>query len=59
MRVVVLGAGLIGTATAYYLAKAGHEVVVVDRQQAAGLETSFANGALLTPSTSDSWAAPG
>jgi len=59
MRVVVLGAGLIGTATAYYLAKAGHEVVVVDRQQQAGLETSFANGALLTPSTSDSWAAPG
>jgi D-amino-acid dehydrogenase len=59
MRVVVLGAGLIGTATAYYLAKAGHEVVVVDRQKAVGLETSFANGALLTPSTSDSWAAPG
>ncbi len=59
MRVVVLGAGLIGTATAYYLAKAGHEVVVVDRQAQAGLETSFANGALLTPSTSDSWAAPG
>ncbi len=59
MRVVVLGAGLIGTATAYYLAKAGHEVVVVDRQKQAGLETSFANGALLTPSTSDSWAAPG
>jgi D-amino-acid dehydrogenase len=59
MRVIVLGAGLIGTATAYYLAKFGHEVVVVDRQAKAGLETSFANGALLTPSTSDSWAAPG
>lgn len=59
MRIVVLGAGLIGTATAYYLAKAGHEVVVLDRRNAAGLETSFANGALLTPSTSDSWAAPG
>jgi D-amino-acid dehydrogenase len=59
MRVVVLGAGLIGTATAYYLVKFGHEVVVVDRQSQAGLETSFANGALLTPSTSDSWAAPG
>src|SRR5215475_5183861 len=59
MRVVVLGAGLIGTATAYYLAKAGHEVAVIDRQAQAGLETSFANGALLTPSTSDSWAAPG
>jgi D-amino-acid dehydrogenase len=59
MRVIVLGAGLIGTATAYYLAKFGHEVVVIDRQPKAGLETSFANGALLTPSTSDSWAAPG
>lgn len=59
MRVVVLGAGLIGVATAYYLAEDGHEVVVVDRQPEVGLETSFANGALITPSTSDSWAAPG
>src|ERR1700754_3689639 len=59
MRIVVLGAGLIGVTTAYYLAQVGHEVVVVDRQAQAGLETSFANGALLTPSTSDSWAAPG
>jgi D-amino-acid dehydrogenase len=59
MRVIVLGAGLIGTTTAYYLAKFGHEVVVIDRRPKAGLETSFANGALLTPSTSDSWAAPG
>jgi len=59
VRVIVLGAGLIGTATAYYLRQFGHEVVVVDRRPEAGLETSFANGALLTPSTSDSWAAPG
>ena len=59
MRIVVLGAGLIGVLTAYYLAKDGHEVVVVDRQDDVGLETSFANGALITPSTSDSWAAPG
>jgi D-amino-acid dehydrogenase len=59
MRMIVLGAGLIGTATAYYLAKFGHEVIVIDRQPTVGLETSFANGALLTPSTSDSWAAPG
>jgi len=59
MRIVVLGAGLIGVLTAYYLAKDGHEVVVVDRQGDVGLETSFANGALITPSTSDSWAAPG
>jgi D-amino-acid dehydrogenase len=59
MRVAVLGAGLIGTMTAYYLTCIGHEVVVIDRQDDVGLEASFANGALLTPSTSDSWAAPG
>jgi D-amino-acid dehydrogenase len=56
---VVLGAGVIGVATAYYLARDGHRVVVVDRQPAAGLETSFANGALVTPGMSDPWAAPG
>jgi D-amino-acid dehydrogenase len=59
MRVIVLGAGLIGVLTAWYLAEDGHEVVVVDRQPEVGRETSFANGALITPSTSDSWAAPG
>jgi D-amino-acid dehydrogenase len=59
MRVVVLGAGIIGTTTAFRLVEAGHEVTVVDRQPDAGLETSFANGGLVTPATSDSWAAPG
>jgi D-amino-acid dehydrogenase len=59
MRVAVLGAGIIGTTTAFRLAEAGHEVTVIDRQPAAGLETSFANGGLITPATSDSWAAPG
>lgn len=59
MRVVVLGAGVIGTTTAFRLAEAGHEVTVIDRQPGAGLETSFANGGLVTPATSDSWAAPG
>lgn len=59
MRVVVLGAGVVGTTTAYALAEAGHDVVVVDRQSGAGEETSFANGGLITPATSDSWAAPG
>src|SRR3546814_15724973 len=39
----LLGSGVIGVSTAYYLAKAGHEVLVLDRQPAAGLETSFAN----------------
>jgi D-amino-acid dehydrogenase len=56
---VVLGAGVIGVTTAYYLARDGHKVVVVERQPAAGLETSFANGALITPGMSDPWAAPG
>jgi len=59
MRIVVLGAGIIGTTTAFRLAEAGHEVTVIDRQPDSGLETSFANGGLVTPATSDSWAAPG
>ncbi len=59
MSTIILGAGLIGTATAYYLAQAGEEVLVVERQAEAGRETSFANGGLVTPSMSDPWAAPG
>ena len=43
MRVLVLGSGVVGTASAYYLARAGFEVVVVDRQPAVAMETSFAN----------------
>ncbi len=58
MRVIVLGAGLIGTTSAYFLARQGHEVVVVDRQPDVGLETSFANAGLVTPSMADPWAAP-
>lgn len=59
MRVLVLGAGVIGISSAWYLAKAGHEVVVVDRQPGAGLETSFANGGQISVSQSEPWAAPG
>jgi D-amino-acid dehydrogenase len=59
VRVVVLGAGIIGTMTAFRLAESGHDVTVIDRQPAAGLETSFSNGGLVTPATADSWAAPG
>ena len=59
MRVVVLGAGVVGTTTAWYLAKAGHEVTVVDRQPAAAMETSFANGGQISVSQSEPWAAPG
>jgi D-amino-acid dehydrogenase len=59
MRVIVLGAGVVGTASAWYLARRGHEVSVVDRQGAAGLETSFANGGQISASHAEPWAEPG
>ena len=59
MRVVILGSGVVGTASAWYLAEAGHEVVVLDRQVGAGLETSFGNAGEISPGASASWAAPG
>jgi D-amino-acid dehydrogenase len=59
MRVLVLGAGVIGVTTAYYLAADGHEVTVVDRQPGPGLETSFANAGNVCPSYATPWAAPG
>ena len=59
MRVIVLGAGVVGTAAAWYLARAGHEVTVVERQGAAGLETSFANGGQISVSHAEPWANPG
>jgi D-amino-acid dehydrogenase len=59
MKIIVLGSGVIGTATAYYLAREGHEVTVVDRQPAAGLETSYANAGEVSPGYSAPWAGPG
>ena len=59
MRVVVLGSGVVGIASAYYLARLGHEVVVVDRQPGAGMETSFANAGQVSPGYSAPWAGPG
>ena len=58
MKVLVLGAGVIGTATAWYLADHGHEVSVIDRQGQAGMETSFANGGQISVSHSEPWANP-
>ncbi len=58
MKVIVLGAGVIGTTSAWYLARAGHEVTVVDRQSQPGLETSFANGGQISVSHSEPWANP-
>ena len=59
MRVVVLGAGVVGVSTAWHCVRAGHEVTVVDRQPGAGLETSFANAGQLSYGFASPWAAPG
>ncbi len=59
MKVLVLGAGVVGVTSAWYLARAGHEVTVVDRQPAPGLETSFANGGQISVSQTEPWANPG
>ncbi|MGV7119912.1 D-amino acid dehydrogenase [Sphingopyxis sp. 550A] len=59
MKIVVLGAGVIGVTSAYYLAEAGHEVVLIDRQPGPGLETSFANAGEISPGYASPWAAPG
>ena len=58
MKVVVLGAGIVGISTAWYLLEQGHEVTVVDRQPDAALETSFANGAQISVSYCEPWAHP-
>lgn len=59
MKVVVLGAGVIGVTSAWYLAQDGHDVTVIDRQPTAGLETSFANGGQVSVSHAEPWANPG
>lgn len=59
MKITVLGAGIIGVSTAWYLAEEGHEVTVVDRQPDAALETSFGNGAQISVSFCEPWANAG
>lgn len=59
MRVIVLGAGLLGVTSAYYLRPQGHDVTVLDRQAAPGAETSFANGGQISVSHAEPWANPG
>ncbi|VWM20205.1 D-amino acid dehydrogenase [Burkholderia lata] len=59
MRVVILGSGVVGVASAYYLARAGHEVTVIDREAGPALETSFANAGQISPGYAAPWAAPG
>jgi D-amino-acid dehydrogenase len=59
VKVLVLGSGVIGVATAWYLREAGHKVEVIDRQPGPGLETSFANAGEVSPGYSAPWAGPG
>jgi len=59
MRVLVLGSGVIGVTSAWYLARAGHEVTVVDREAGPALGTSFANAGQISPGYASPWAAPG
>lgn len=58
MKVIVMGAGVIGVASAWYLAKAGHEVVVLERNAGAARETSFGNGGQISVSHAEPWANP-
>jgi len=58
VKIIVLGAGVIGVTSAWYLAAAGHEVAVVERRDAAGLETSFANGGQISAGHAEPWAKP-
>lgn len=59
MKVIVLGAGVVGTTAAWFLAQAGHQVTVIERQPAAALETSFANGGQISVSHAEPWAHSG
>jgi D-amino-acid dehydrogenase len=59
MTTVVLGAGVVGTATAWYLRKSGHDVVLIERQAAAGMETSWGNGGIIHASEVEPWSQPG
>jgi D-amino-acid dehydrogenase len=59
MKIAILGAGVIGTTAAYYLAREGHDVTVLERQSGPALETSFANAGEVSPGYSAPWAGPG
>jgi D-amino-acid dehydrogenase len=59
MAILVLGAGAVGTATAWYLSKAGHDVTLIDRQSEAGMETSWGNGGVIHASEVEPWSQPG
>jgi len=58
VKIVVLGAGVVGVASAWYLAEAGHEVTVIERRAEPGLEASFANGGQISAAHAEPWASP-
>jgi len=58
VKIIVLGAGVIGVTSAWYLTQAGHEVTILDRQAEAGMETSFANGGQVSAGHAEPWARP-
>jgi D-amino-acid dehydrogenase len=58
VKIIVLGAGVVGVTGAWYLAAAGHEVTVIERRDGAGLETSFANGGQISAGHAEPWAKP-
>ncbi|HUE62744.1 MAG TPA: FAD-dependent oxidoreductase, partial [Rhizomicrobium sp.] len=59
MTIIILGAGAVGTATAWYLRKAGHDVTLIERQAEAGMETSWGNGGVIHASEVEPWSQPG
>jgi D-amino-acid dehydrogenase len=59
MTTVVLGAGAVGTATTWYLSKAGHDVTLVERQAEAAMETSWRNGGVIRAREVEPWSQPG
>ncbi|MGH6752944.1 MAG: FAD-dependent oxidoreductase, partial [Bradyrhizobium sp.] len=59
MTTIVLGAGAVGTATAWYLRKSGHDVVLIERQPEAAMETSWGNGGIIHASEVEPWSQPG
>ena len=59
MRILILGSGVIGVTSAWYLRRQGHEVVVVDREAGAAMETSFGNAGQVSPGYASPWPAPG
>jgi len=58
VKIIVLGAGVVGVTGAWYLAAAGHEVTVIERRDDVGLETSFANGGQISAGHAEPWAKP-